>query len=130
MSDQTPSGNRWEPTADQPDAQPVQPAASAPPAPPPAAVVPERHGRWRAVLRRPGQQSWIAAALSAVVVLVGLGGFLLGRASVDEPSPTQVGQQWRHGPGDGDLPDRGFAPGDQDGDQDGSAPGGLPGTQS
>ncbi len=149
MTDQTPSGNRWEPTdqtapigpseAIAADAAPEEP----PPAtetptgletPPPASAVPEQRGRWRALLRRPGRQGWLAAGVSALMVFVGLGGFLAGRASVDDsPAPTEVGQQWRHGPDDGDLPDRPFS-GDPDGDRDGSAPdslpGSVPGTQS
>lgn len=104
MSDQTPSGNRWEP------ATPTEPD------------VPERPGRWRPVLARPGGQARLAAGVSALVVLVGVGGFLTGRASVDDPTPTEVGQQWRHGDldsdgGDGrELPDRPF----------GGAPDGAP----
>jgi hypothetical protein len=66
------------------------------------------------------------------MVLVGLGGFLAGRASVDEqPGPAEFGQEWRHGPQDGDLPDRPFD-GDSDGDSDsgGFGPGAVPGTAS
>lgn len=113
MTDQTPSGNRWEP------ATPTDPD------------VPERSDRWRALLARPGHRARLAAGVSALVVLVGVvgvGGFLLGRASVDDPTPAEVGQQWRHGDLDGDggdgreLPGRPF-----DGAPDG-APGTAPGT--
>ncbi|HEY0949097.1 hypothetical protein [Nocardioides sp.] len=130
MTEQTPSGNRWEPA----DAQPVDPATPADPAyaaqtPPPAPADPERPSRWRALLRRPSRETWVAGALSALMVFVGLGGFLAGRASVDEqPGPAEVGQEWRHGPQDGDLPDRPFD--DGDGDGDGFGPGAVPGTES
>lgn len=136
MTEQTPSGNRWEPT--DPQDQPVPPASPAaldpvaPPTaetPPPAAADPERRGRWRTLLRRPGPAAWLAAGLSALVVFVGLGGFLLGRASVDDsPAPTEVGQQWRHGPGEDDVPERSLD--DRDDDRDGDGPGSAPGAES
>ena len=113
MTDQTPSGNRREPSDPHerearsvPDAEATA-SAPAPMTPPPAAAVPEGPGRWRAMLARPGRQGWLAASVSVVVVLVGLGGFLAGRASVDDRAPAEVGQQWRHGDGDGrELPGR------------------------
>ena len=121
MTEQTPSGNRWEPE------DPQQPAVSAYAAetPPPAPADPERPSRWRTRLRRPSRQTWVAAGLSALMVFVGLGGFLAGRASVEEqPGPPEVGQEWHRGPGQGDLPGRPF-------DGDSYGPGGsVPGTAS
>jgi hypothetical protein len=65
------------------------------------------------------------------MVFVGLGGFLAGRASVDDdPAPTEVGQQWHQGPQQGDLPDRPFDGRDGDSDGDGDGPGFVPGTES
>ncbi|CAI9400659.1 hypothetical protein [Nocardioides sp. T2.26MG-1] len=135
MTEQTPSGNRWEPT--DPQDQPVPPVSPAAPdpvepptaeTPPPAPADPERRDRWRTLLRRPGPAAWLASGLSALVVFVGLGGFLLGRASVDDPAPSEVGQQWRQGPPQqGELPGRPFD--DPDGD-DGDGPGLAPGTES
>lgn len=141
MTEQTPSGNRWEPADPQQPVEPGAPGAPVDPAyaaqtPPPAPADPERPSRWRALLRRPGRETWVAGALSALMVLVGLGGFLAGRASVDEqPGPAEVGQEWRHGPQDGELPGRSFD-GDDNGDTggdtggDGLGPGAVPGTAS
>ena len=87
--------------------------------------VPGRSGRWRALVGRPGRERYLAAGLAGLVVLVGLGGFLVGRASVDEgPGPIGVSHQWRHGPVPGGVPDRPF-----DGDR-GPGPGFVPGAPS
>lgn len=114
MTDQTPSGNRWEPTdPDVPATTATAPTEAASETPPPAPADPERPGRWRTLVRRPGRQGWLAAGLSALVVLVGLGGFvggfITGRASVDErPHPAELGESWHRGPDRGELPERPF----------------------
>ncbi|ABL79956.1 MULTISPECIES: hypothetical protein [unclassified Nocardioides] len=116
-ADRAPSGDRTEPTA--PD-RAADPSGA-------DRAVPDRASRWRTLVRRPGPEGYLAAGLSALVVLVGLGGFLVGRASVDEQQgPTEVGQQWRRGPLPGDLPDPPFG-GDRDG---GYGPGIVPGAPS
>ncbi|HYF73031.1 MAG TPA: hypothetical protein VD864_09425 [Nocardioides sp.] len=124
MTDQTPSGNRWEPAdPGTPATAPAEGAASVA-TPPPAPAVPERRSRWRALLRRPGRQAWLAAGLSALVVSVGIGGFVggfvTGRASVDDrPGPVELGESWHGGPGGVELPERPFG----DEDDPGEAPG-------
>ena len=132
MTDQTPDGDRWEPTGTPDPSQApeppravgdetaplassgaIPPPPSYPPPPPMTSLESSRpapSGRegFRAALRRPGRAGWIAAAVAALVVLTGVGGFAVGRATVDDHGlPVRVDQQWHH-PG----PDRSFGDGD------------------
>jgi hypothetical protein len=111
VSEQTPSGNRWEPTAPADTAAPAQvPAAQTFPADSGETAV-ARAGRteWlRRALARPSRQAWIAGFVGGLLVVTGAGGFLLGRASVHQDErPGQFQRDWGHGPDDGDGADRG-----------------------
>ena len=157
MTDQTPSGNRWEPTGAPEPFQPPEPTET--PEPPPAAgnetaplasagaippppsypppppatsldgsgPAPSRGERLRAALRRPGRTGWIAAAVAALVVLTGAGGVAAGRATVDDHGLPARVDQQWHQPGPGQR----FGDGDRgqrfDPDRDG---GELPAPQS
>lgn len=115
------SGNRWEPDAAPPPPDPETPAASGAATAPTAAT---RGERLRRLLARPGRPTWLSGAAAALLVFVGAGGFVAGRASVDEHGgPTQVDQGWhRPGPQLGDD-DRQYDgdDGTGDGTGDGSA---------
>ncbi|MDO9454531.1 hypothetical protein [Nocardioides sp.] len=116
MTDQSTSGNRWEPETP-PSAPAATPAPGAtavqdPPAPPVGAwappPVPQRHGlkdRWQGAPR--GARLGAAGALALLLLLaVGLGGFALGRGT----APDGGGQPDGLTPGGrpGDRPDVDF----------------------
>src|SRR4051812_23072951 len=96
MTEQTPSGNRWEPT------DPTQPTAAIPPSHPEAApeayaatAGPSRTARFRDAVRRPPAGTWLAGALAALLVFVGAGGFLMGRVTADhDRGRVPVNQQF------------------------------------
>lgn len=130
MTDQPPSGNRWEPpTTGQPvpqtdpassDAAITEAAGGAPDdtasgRPAPAG----RAARMRQALRRPSRGTWLAGAAAGLLLVAG--GFLLGNVTADRG----------HGPGDEDRGHHG-RPFDDDGDRrdDTLPPGGVPGTGS
>ena len=148
------SGNRWEPAAQDATATPpatpltappVGPPVGPPPAAPPTAQagapVPGSEPPTQRRFPRPGRTALTAGIAAAALVLVGAGGFVAGRASVDDHrNGFQVDQEWRRDgqfpgapgqgipgqgiPGQGTAPGEGTvpgAPGDLDGD--GYAPG-------
>jgi len=144
------SGNRWEPAAQDATATPPATPLTAPPVgPPPAAPptaqagapVPGSEPPTQRRFPRPGRTALTAGIAAAALVLVGAGGFVAGRASVDDHrNGFQVDQEWRRDgqfpgapgqgipgqgiPGQGTAPGEGTvpgAPGDLDGD--GYAPG-------
>ena len=132
MTDQPPSGNRWEPPATgQPVPQPgpassdaaiTETAGSAPDdaAPDGPGNAPAgRAARMRQALRRPSRGTWLAGAVAGLLLVAG--GFLLGNVTADRG----------HGPGDEDRGHHG-RPFDDDGDRrdDTLPPGGVPGTGS
>jgi len=105
---QQPSGNRWEPSA---EAAPTAPEPMGPPEAPGTRTSPWSRGR-----------AAVAGAAAASLLVAGVGGFAVGRATGGDGDPgiQQVGFQ-PGDDGDGDGDDRGF--GDRDG---GPPPGGVP----
>jgi hypothetical protein len=123
------SGNRWEPTGETPET-PVPPAAA--PAPAPTAAPPSGPTWWTRT------RAGVAGGAAAVLLVGGLGGFAVGRATAgpdDGPGIRQGGpagferdgdgfQGGPGGPMTGQFPDGGQLPGPpgsgQDGQQDGT----------
>lgn len=97
MNDQTPSGNRWEPTD-------AAPATSTDPAPPPPPVQTREVGRLTSLRQRllsPGGRSWKVAAATVLLLGGGAGGYAVGHTTADQAAP---GDRRIHG-FDGPAPD-------------------------